>query len=241
MRHDPLTPLPRALLIDLDGTIIDSLASAEEVWQDLCAAAAPTIGVAGGQLYSAIKATADWFWADPGRGRAGRADLRASSREIVQRALVQLGVSRDGLAATIADSYRDRRDRFMLLPGALEALDTLHSRQIALGLLTNGAGPIQREKIDRFGLARFFDCILIEGELGFGKPDERIYKHAMAALGAAPPETWIVGDDLEWEVAAPQRLGIHAVWVDSAGRGLPVGAVVQPDRVVGSLAELVGA
>ena len=229
------------MLLDLDGTIIDYLESAAEVWQGVCAVAAPTIGVAAGQLYAAIATAADWFWADPDRGRAGRADLRAASREIVQRALAQLEVSRSGAATTIADAYRDRRDRFTLLPGALDALETLRASRVALGLLTNGAGPVQREKIDRFGLARFFDCILIEGELGFGKPDERIYQHAMATLGSVPAETWMVGDDLDWEVAAPQRLGIHAIWVDSADRGLPAGAVVQPDHVVRSLAELVGA
>jgi hypothetical protein len=32
----------------------------------------------------------------------------------------------------------------------------------------------------------------------------------MAALSVEPSETWIVGDNLEWEVAAPQRLGLRS-------------------------------
>jgi putative hydrolase of the HAD superfamily len=63
----------------------------------------------------------------------------------------------------------------------------------------------------------------------------------MSVLGAEPHETWIVGDHLEWEVAAPQRLGLHAVWCDGFGRGLPPGSAVKPDRIIRSLLELVAA
>ena len=84
-------------------------------------------------------------------------------------------------------------------------------------MITNGSGEGQRAKIERFDLARHFDHFFIEGELGYGKPDRRVYLGAMAALGSEPAETWCVGDNLEWEVAAPQRLGIY-------GRvGRPVG------------------
>ena len=61
---------------------------------------------------------------------------------------------------------------------------------------------------------------------------------AMAALGSEPADTWCVGDNLEWEVAAPQRLGIYSVGVDPTGVGPPVGSSVTPDRIVASIAEL---
>ena len=48
----------------------------------------------------------------------------------------------------------------------------------------------------------------------------------------------MVGDHLEWEVAAPQRLGIHAVWYDGFGRGLPPDSEVRPDLTIQRLAEL---
>ena len=57
-------------------------------------------------------------------------------------------------------------------------------------------------------------------------------------FGAAEHETWIVGDNLEWEVAAPKRLGIHTVWHDHAGTGLPDNAPAQPDRIITGLDEL---
>jgi putative hydrolase of the HAD superfamily len=48
-------------------------------------------------------------------------------------------------------------------------------------------------------LARFFDCIIVESEFGAGKPDERVYRHALAQLQAPAAGTWIVGDNLEWD------------------------------------------
>jgi putative hydrolase of the HAD superfamily len=60
----------------------------------------------------------------------------------------------------------------------------------------------------------------------------------MEALRVKPHETWMVGDNLEWEVAAPQRLGIFAIWHDALGRGLPPGTTIRPDRIIRSLSEL---
>ena len=61
----------------------------------------------------------------------------------------------------------------------------------------------------------------------------------MAALGTGPEDCWIVGDNLEWEVAAPQRLGIYAIWRDPRGDGaLPSDSTVTPDRVVTKLTDL---
>jgi hypothetical protein len=54
-------------------------------------------------------------------------------------------------------------------------------------------------------------------EHGFGKPEERAYNHAMEVLIVGPNETWMVGDNLEWEIVAPARphhpppVGITAV------------------------------
>lgn len=48
----------------------------------------------------------------------------------------------------------------------------------------------------------------------------------------------MVGDHLEWEIAAPQRLGIFAIWHDSLGEGLPTGSTIQPDHIIRELREL---
>lgn len=47
----------------------------------------------------------------------------------------------------------------------------------------------------------------------------------------------MIGDNLEWDIAVPQTLGIRAIWVRSNNQGLPQHAAA-PDLIIGSLAEL---
>ena len=103
---------------------------------------------------------------------------------------------------------------------------------------TNGAAEPQRAKVVRFALEHRFDHVQIEGEHGFGKPEERAYTHAMDVLGVGPDETWMVGDNLEWEIVAPQRLGIYAIWHDGYGVGLPPDCPIRPDRIIRRLSDL---
>jgi putative hydrolase of the HAD superfamily len=125
-----------------------------------------------------------------------------------------------------------------LFPDTHTVIDALKLRGTRLALVTNGASEVQRAKIERFHLARRFDHIQIEGEHEFGKPDERAYLHALRQLEVDAQDAWMVGDNLEWEVAAPQRLGIFAIWFDGAAKGLPRDTHIKPDRIVASLSEL---
>src|SRR5262249_50243342 len=81
-------------------------------------------------------------------------------------------------------------------------------------------------------LGRYFDVILIEGEFGTGKPDEAVYRHVLERLGVVPKEAWMVGDHFEWDVAAPQRLGLRGIWVDREGVGLAPGVAERPHRII---------
>jgi putative hydrolase of the HAD superfamily len=57
-------------------------------------------------------------------------------------------------------------------------------------------------------------------------------------LGVEPNAAIMIGDDLERDVAGPQRVGMMGVWIDRAGAGVPAGNPIQPDRIIGSLLEL---
>jgi putative hydrolase of the HAD superfamily len=240
-----MTVLPRAILFDLDETILSFGRRAlllQEIVEEFGDVFAP---LSSAQTAAVIEARFIEFWADTESHRWWRTrPLVDSRREIAARAFADLterGVR--GLTKDLADRFADRfhayrEEQVRFFPGAVETIDALRERGVRLALVTNGAGDVQRGKINRFDLARRFDHIQIEGEHGFGKPEERAYLHALQALDATARDTWMVGDNLEWEVVAPQRLGIFAIWHDHFGVGLPADSPVRPDRIIRSLTEL---
>ena len=142
-------------------------------------------------------------------------------------------------ADEIADTFTAERDTHLKpFPGALDMLRTLKEPKLLLALITNEAGNPQRDKINRFGLDRYFDLILIEGEFGAGKPDPQVYTYALEQLDAQPQEAWMVGDHIEFDIGAPQQLGIFGIWINSAGGSPPATSKVEPDRVIRTLNEL---
>ena len=178
------------------------------------------------------------LWADPGRHKYWRHRIDEARRKIVAIAFAELAaaghpVPAQAVGDAMADAYNALHDEELaMFPDAHETLDELKERGVKLALITNGAAAPQRAKVVRFALEHRFDHIQIEGEHGFGKPEERAYTHAMEVLGVVPHETWMVGDNLEWEVVGPQRLGIHAIWHDGYGVGLPPGSPIKPDRII---------
>lgn len=237
-----MTPAtPRAILVDLDDTILAAgqrpqvlLAIAQEFAAEL--SPHPPQAVAD-QLEAALTR----FWSDPERHKVARFGIAEARRSVVRDAFAVLPPLTRELADRFAAQFTAAREAMTVcFPGALEGLQALRDHGVRLALITNGSAATQRAKIARFELAGFFDHIQIEGEVGFGKPEPRAYHHAMAALGAQPHETWIVGDHLEWEVRTPQTLGLTAVWCDGFARGLPPDAACTPDHIVVSLSELPG-
>jgi putative hydrolase of the HAD superfamily len=232
--------LPTAVLLDLDDTILDDSGHAARCWGEACTLHASELdGLEPRVLLEAIDRVRTWYWSDAERHRVGRLDLLAAYREVVAMACAEVGLARSTAAGKIAAHYRSRRDEEIRpFPEAVETVRWLRDAGCRLALLTNGAALPQRAKLERFGLEPLFDCVLIEGELGFGKPDPRVYQRALADLDVEPSETWMAGDNPEWDVAAPQRQGIYGIWVDRWARGLAEGHPVRPDRIIRRLAEL---
>jgi putative hydrolase of the HAD superfamily len=231
---------PRAVLFDLDDTLLDYSGGADACWEAACTRVAAPAGVDPGALMAAIVETRRWFWSDPERHRRERVDMLRAWRTITVHALERCGRAADhALAGAIAELFAARRRESMrLFPDALACLEAYRRRGVPLALVTNGDKREQRDKIERHDLARFFDAIVIEGEFGAGKPDEAVYRHALAAVGTRPPDAWMIGDNLEFDVAGAERLGIHGIWIDRAGRGVPPDSPVRPPRIIRALAEL---
>ncbi len=227
------------VLFDLDDTLLDYSGEAARCWSEACATVAGPAGVDADALRGAIRDVGAWFWSDPERHRRERTDMLGAWRKIVEGALERCGGLRDGLAARVAaDFAARRRATWSLFPDAVPALQRLRARGVALGLVTNGDAGMQREKIARWDLARFFDVVVIEGEFGCGKPDARVFRHALDVLGASPRDAWMVGDHLVWDVLGAQQVGVRAAWLDRPRQGLPSDALAVPDRILDSLTDL---
>jgi putative hydrolase of the HAD superfamily len=227
----------KALLLDLDDTLLDYSGGVDGCWAAACADAAAEVAQAA--LVAALAETRRSFWSDPVHNRRERVDMLRAWTSIATRALERCGGD-PRLGAAIAEAFAARRRAVMrLFPDARQFLTVLRDRGVPLGLVTNGDAREQRAKIERHDLAPFFGAIVIEGEFGAGKPDAAVYQTALATLGVAPgPEVWMVGDHLEFDVAGPQRLGLCAAWLDRPGLGLPAGAAVRPDRIMRGLDEM---
>ena len=231
------------MLIDMDDTILSAYARPDIAWSIVATEFAGDLApLSPQQVAAAIVDSGRRFWA--AAGAEWRLKLAEARHEVVRGGFATLAAAGEAapplaLAVRLADRFTAHRDEQMFVfPGAHDAIDALKARGVKLALVTNGAAETQRAKIGRFALTHRFDHIQIEGEHGFGKPEERAYSHAMDALGVTAGETWMVGDNLEWEVEVPQRLGIYAIWIDVHGDGLPEGSAVKPDRIIRSLTEL---
>jgi len=229
----------KALLVDLDDTLLDYSGGVAESWRQACVEVAAPLGIDTDALVPAIARSRRWFWDDAERHRRERVDMMGAWTKIAAHALAECGAHEGALAGQIAECFAAHRWQLMrLFAGVPEALGRLRQRGVPLALVTNGDRRQQRRKIEQYELAPYFDVIVIEGEFGVGKPDETVYRHVLDALRVPAAGAWMVGDNLEWDVAAPQRLGLYAAWIDGPGRGLPDGSAVKPDRILRAFPEL---
>jgi putative hydrolase of the HAD superfamily len=238
-----MSELPRAMLIDMDDTILSAYGRPEIAWNNVAAEFSEEFApLSSQQVAAAVLDSGRRFWSTA--DAAWRLKLAEARHVVVRDGFAALAAAGHAplpmdLATRLADRFSAYREEEMFIfPGAHDAIDALKALGVKLALVTNGAAGPQRAKVERFALTHRFDHIQIEGEHGFGKPEERAYLHAMAALGVTAPETWMIGDNLEWEVEAPQRLGIYAIWIDVHGDGLPADSTIKPDRIIRSLSEL---
>lgn len=97
-----------------------------------------------------------------------------------------------------------------LVPGARAVLRQCKTLG-AVGLLTNGSGPMQRGKLAKHDLEDRFDAIIISNEVGHRKPSTAIFDLARERLSAQ--EHLYVGDSYETDIAPAQTAGFAAVHV----------------------------
>ena len=171
--------LPRAILFDLDDTILVAFGPAQSQWQRTIAAFADRLGpIEVTDIVAAIQAASTELWADPARHKYWRHRIGDARRRIVATAFAALAaaghpVPPEAVGDALADAYNALHDEELsMFPDAHETLDRLKELGVKLALITNGAAETQRAKVVRFALEHRFDRIQIEGEHGFGKLEQ---------------------------------------------------------------------
>ena len=228
---------PRALLFDLDDTLLDPRELQRAVLQT-CTALAAAEGLDAPRLLEANAEVWRTYWPEAERKwMLGILDGATVSLQVWQRTLSACGCLDESIARSAVEAHSAyTREAYRLYEDALELLVWLSGR-LALGLITNGAGDTQREKLLWFGLERYFDVIAISGEIGAAKPDAELFRFALDKLAISPEDAWYVGDNLYSDVAGAKAAQLTAVWLNRNGAQRNAGDP-EPDLEVVSLMDL---
>ncbi|KAG6461681.1 hypothetical protein O3G_MSEX012788 [Manduca sexta] len=106
--------------------------------------------------------------------------------------------------------------RFQCLALTNDVIHLLESlrEDYLLGLITNGPSRAQWQKIERLDLRKYFDCVLVSGDLPWEKPDQHIFLEACKLLNVEPRNCIMVGDKLETDIKGGKEAELGGtVWI----------------------------
>ncbi|WP_457597168.1 phosphoglycolate phosphatase [Hydrogenimonas sp.] len=214
----------RAILFDLDGTLIDSV-------PDLAAALADTMRALGREPCDEARVR-EWV------GNGARVLVKRAlcgGMEIDESACA--GIFDDALA-TFMRAYEKRMcEKTRLYPEVATTLSRLREKGAKMAVVTNKPGPFVAPILRHLGIEGHFDLIVGGEDLPRKKPDPMPLLHACEKLGVQPSEAVMVGDSRN-DIEAAKRAGMPAVAVRYGyNHGEPVEALF-PERVIDRFGEL---
>lgn len=112
--------------------------------------------------------------------------------------------------------YRSHLPAIHLYPDTISVLKELKKANSLLGILTDGMGSVQRNKIRALGIGDFFDAIICTDELGkeYWKPSAVPFKIILDLLKVSPQDAIYVGNDIGKDFFAPNELGMMTIRID---------------------------
>lgn len=136
--------------------------------------------------------------------------------------------------------YRSHRPRIALFPEAGPMLDRLRQAGIRLGIVTDGAGTVQRNKIAALGLEPCVDAIVCTDEIGrdWWKPSVTPFNVALTLLDTDPADAAYVGNDPGKDFAGPNLLGMLTIQIGNWGRGSEIPATHSASHFIESLEQV---
>ncbi|WP_309118479.1 HAD family hydrolase [Paenibacillus sp.] len=253
----------KAVLFDLDDTLLWDDRSVQEAFDATCREAAEAVGVDPKALELSVRKEAralyegyetfpftqmiginpfEGLWGNFREGEAS--EFRTMERLMPKyradawtRGLLALGVDDPELGARLGERFPAiRRSLAYLYEETYEVLDELRGNAKLL-LLTNGSPDLQKEKLAGVPeLAPYFDHIVISGDFGRGKPDPGIFRHALSLLEVEPEDAIMVGDKLTTDILGSSRVGMDNIWINH--HGASIGEHTAPKHTVARLRDI---
>ncbi|MFB4168805.1 HAD family hydrolase [Virgibacillus sp. JSM 102003] len=100
---------------------------------------------------------------------------------------------------------------FTINPNTIHIVNIL-KMQVKVAIITNGSTQRQKAKINNTNLNSCFEIIIVSEEVGYSKPDKRIFELALNKLNIKPEDALFVGDDLEKDIGGCQNANIKGIW-----------------------------
>ncbi|CEA03631.1 phosphoglycolate phosphatase [Pseudomonas saudimassiliensis] len=214
--------LPRLVMFDLDGTLVDSV-------PDLAAAVDQVLALRG-RPPAGVEQVKDWV----GNGAlvlVRRALAGSIDHQEVDEAQAQAAL------ADFMQAYSGGHSGTTVYEGVLKLLGWLRERGVSLAVITNKPERFVAPLLEEKGLGEF--AWIIGGDtLPVKKPDPTGLLHVMAAAGVTPRQCLFVGDSRN-DVLAARAAGVKVVAVSYGyNHGQPI-ALENPDLLVDSLDALI--
>ena len=170
-----------------------------------------------------------------------RAALEAASARFDPnpfRSLLLAFTDDEDVIAFVRSSGRYPKELESPYPQARRLLERL-AGQYKLGVIANQP-PGTPERLERYGLARYFDVCVSSGDVGISKPDAAIFHLALERAGCVPGESMMIGDRLDNDIRPAKALGFGTVRILQGPARLqqPREDAETPDVTVANLDEL---
>ena len=96
-------------------------------------------------------------------------------------------------------------------------------RRMQMTCEMNGSRKSQGRKLEVLQLERWFDDenVFISGEVGYHKPDVRVFQHVQEKMAIQCEDAWYIGDTYENDIVGAHQAGWHSIWLNHRNRPCP--------------------
>jgi putative hydrolase of the HAD superfamily len=192
----------KAVLFDLDGTLLDRDTSVKKFVEDQHTRMSSVLSHIPKKVFAERFIELEqngYVWKD----------------KVYQKLAEELAVRRMPPGELLDDYLSQFKHYCTPFPNLKSMLNELKKKGMRLGLITNGYGVFQYETIKALEIKDYFDTIMISEMEGLRKPDPLLFERAAERLNVKIEECMFVGDHPKNDVEAAMNSGILAVWKTS--------------------------